>query len=167
MNHDLLDAIKVPASISWSDAAARINETAQGVLLAVDADGRLVRTVTDGDVRRALIDGVAPAAALADLPGRAPLSLPESATVAQAQALMREYGISHVPVLDAKGRPLDLVTARDLSQRIWLSSPHLGEEESAFVEDAFRTNWIAPLARTWTASSASWPSTWAWAMPPR
>ena len=145
MNHDLLDAIKVPASISWSDAAARINETAQGVLLAVDADGRLVRTVTDGDVRRALIDGVAPAAALADLPGRAPLSLPESATVAQAQALMREYGISHVPVLDAKGRPLDLVTARDLSQRIWLSSPHLGEEESAFVEHAFRTNWIAPL----------------------
>ncbi|HSV46248.1 MAG TPA: aminotransferase class I/II-fold pyridoxal phosphate-dependent enzyme, partial [Ramlibacter sp.] len=33
----------------------------------------------------------------------------------------------------------------DLSQRIWLSSPHLGDEETAFVEDAFKTNWIAPL----------------------
>ncbi|MCG2595219.1 aminotransferase class I/II-fold pyridoxal phosphate-dependent enzyme [Ramlibacter sp. XY19] len=32
-----------------------------------------------------------------------------------------------------------------MSNRIWLSSPHLGEEETAFVEEAFRTNWIAPL----------------------
>lgn len=34
---------------------------------------------------------------------------------------------------------------RELTQRIWLSSPHLGDEEAAFVEEAFRTNWIAPL----------------------
>ncbi|RYF49697.1 MAG: pyridoxal phosphate-dependent aminotransferase [Comamonadaceae bacterium] len=34
---------------------------------------------------------------------------------------------------------------RELSQRIWLSSPHLGEEETVFVEEAFKTNWIAPL----------------------
>ena len=40
---------------------------------------------------------------------------------------------------------MDLITSQELSQRIWLSSPHLGEEETAFVEDAFRTNWIAPL----------------------
>ena len=40
---------------------------------------------------------------------------------------------------------MDLVLRRELSQRIWLSSPHLGEEETAFVEEAFRTNWIAPL----------------------
>jgi dTDP-4-amino-4,6-dideoxygalactose transaminase len=40
---------------------------------------------------------------------------------------------------------VDLVLRRELSQRIWLSSPHLGEEETAFVEEAFRSNWIAPL----------------------
>ncbi|MFZ4626256.1 MAG: DegT/DnrJ/EryC1/StrS family aminotransferase, partial [Rhodoferax sp.] len=43
------------------------------------------------------------------------------------------------------GQPVDLVTRRELSQRIWLSSPHLGAEEAAFVDDAFKTNWIAPL----------------------
>ena len=61
------------------------------------------------------------------------------------QQLLGRHGISHVPVIDAGGKPIDLITSRELSQRIWLSSPHLGEEESAFVEDAFRTNWIAPL----------------------
>lgn len=29
--------------------------------------------------------------------------------------------------------------------KIWLSSPHIGSSEQNFVDEAFRTNWIAPL----------------------
>ena len=29
--------------------------------------------------------------------------------------------------------------------KIWLSSPHIGQKEQCFVNDAFATNWIAPL----------------------
>jgi dTDP-4-amino-4,6-dideoxygalactose transaminase len=29
--------------------------------------------------------------------------------------------------------------------KIWLSSPHMGDTESDFVQEAFATNWIAPL----------------------
>lgn len=29
--------------------------------------------------------------------------------------------------------------------KIWLSSPHMGEQEQQFVKEAFDTNWIAPL----------------------
>ena len=32
-----------------------------------------------------------------------------------------------------------------MKNKIWLSSPHLGGGEKEFVDDAFRTNWIAPL----------------------
>jgi dTDP-4-amino-4,6-dideoxygalactose transaminase len=31
------------------------------------------------------------------------------------------------------------------SERVWLSSPHMGGEEQRFVQEAFDTNWIAPL----------------------
>jgi len=31
------------------------------------------------------------------------------------------------------------------SKKIWLSSPHMGENEFRFVKEAFDTNWIAPL----------------------
>jgi len=31
------------------------------------------------------------------------------------------------------------------SKRIWLSSPHMGGEEQNFVNEAFETNWVAPL----------------------
>ena len=32
-----------------------------------------------------------------------------------------------------------------MSAKIWLSSPHMGGTEEAFVKDAFDTNWVAPL----------------------
>lgn len=31
------------------------------------------------------------------------------------------------------------------NEKIWLSSPHMGENEQGFVNEAFDTNWIAPL----------------------
>jgi dTDP-4-amino-4,6-dideoxygalactose transaminase len=32
-----------------------------------------------------------------------------------------------------------------MNSKIWLSSPHMGQQEFAFVKEAFDTNWIAPL----------------------
>jgi dTDP-4-amino-4,6-dideoxygalactose transaminase len=32
-----------------------------------------------------------------------------------------------------------------MEQKIWLSSPHMGGEEIRFVQEAFSSNWIAPL----------------------
>jgi dTDP-4-amino-4,6-dideoxygalactose transaminase len=32
-----------------------------------------------------------------------------------------------------------------MDKKIWLSSPHMGGDEFSFVEEAFDTNWIAPL----------------------
>ncbi|NDV42652.1 DegT/DnrJ/EryC1/StrS family aminotransferase [Flagellimonas sediminis] len=32
-----------------------------------------------------------------------------------------------------------------LLKKIWLSPPHIGEKEKVYVEEAFHTNWIAPL----------------------
>lgn len=32
-----------------------------------------------------------------------------------------------------------------MKEKIWLSSPHMGGSEQKFVQDAFNTNWIAPL----------------------
>jgi dTDP-4-amino-4,6-dideoxygalactose transaminase len=32
-----------------------------------------------------------------------------------------------------------------MKEKIWLSSPHMGEKELAYVQEAFASNWIAPL----------------------
>lgn len=133
-------------SMPWRAAVARMDEEAQGILLVVDAKGTLLRTITDGDLRRAVLACVPDEATLADLPGPAqPVSVHQDAGIDEVRRLMEAHRIVHIPVVDAIGRPVDLIHARELAARIWLSSPHLGDEETAFVEDAFRTNWIAPL----------------------
>src|SRR4051794_3616773 len=32
-----------------------------------------------------------------------------------------------------------------MKSRIWLSAPHIGNTERSYVQEAFDTNWIAPL----------------------
>ena len=32
-----------------------------------------------------------------------------------------------------------------MGKKIWLSTPHMGTAEKAFVDDAFETNWISPV----------------------
>ena len=31
------------------------------------------------------------------------------------------------------------------AEKIWLSSPHMGGNEQKYVQEAFDTNWVAPL----------------------
>lgn len=68
MNADTFNALCVPLALPWKQALSVIDDTAQGVLLAVDAQRRLVRTVTDGDLRRAVLGEVPAHCTLAELP---------------------------------------------------------------------------------------------------
>jgi dTDP-4-amino-4,6-dideoxygalactose transaminase len=138
-------ALCVPPGCTLRDALARLNDTARGMLLVVHPDGRLRRTLTDGDMRRAALNHVSEMAHIESLPEHAPITLGTGATMPEGLALMDKHQIDHLPIVDVQGKAVDVMFRRELSQRIWLSSPHLGEEETAFVEDAFRTNWIAPL----------------------
>jgi len=138
-------ALCVPPSCTLREALAALDATGRGVLLVLHPDGRLRRTLTDGDLRRAALNHASDASAVAQLPEAPPITIGTDGTFAAGMALLDQHQIDHLPVVDSSGRPVDVMFRRELSQRIWLSSPHLGEEETAFVEEAFRTNWIAPL----------------------
>lgn len=145
MNEAQFRALCVPATSTIREALDTLERSAKGILLVLDDQGRLQRTLTDGDLRRAALARTPQDTAVAALPAQAPITLGEQDPVGRALALMDEHLIDQLPVVDGTGRPVDIVLRRELSQRIWLSSPHLGEEETAFVEEAFRTNWVAPL----------------------
>jgi dTDP-4-amino-4,6-dideoxygalactose transaminase len=145
MNPADFQALMVAPEQPLHEALQRLDSTGRGLLMVVDPEGRLLRTVTDGDLRRARLQGLPDSAPVSQLPGHSPYVVHEDANAASVLALMDRHQIDHIPVLDTAQRPIDLVFRRELTQRIWLSSPHLGDEETAFVEEAFRTNWIAPL----------------------
>lgn len=145
MSPDKLSALSVLPTLSLREALLRMDQTARGILLMHRGDGVLARTLTDGDLRRAILSHADDSSPIGDLPDVQPITVGQDANAAVILQLMDLHQIDHIPVVDARGGSVDVIFRRELSQRIWLSSPHLGEEESAFVEEAFRTNWIAPL----------------------
>lgn len=91
-----------------------IDRGSAGIALLVDQDGRLLATVSDGDVRRAILAGhglESPVERLPTLPafdGAAPLTAPQGTPVADLLRLMSERGVRQVPLLDNGGRVVDL-----------------------------------------------------------
>jgi dTDP-4-amino-4,6-dideoxygalactose transaminase len=137
--------LSVKRQASFRDAMRVIDSGGIGLALVLDADGKLERTLTDGDVRRALLAGSVLDDTLAGLPRRKPLVIAPGTTRRAALNLMRDEGVSCLPVVDAQGCVADIWHRATLDDQVLLSTPHMGETEREFVEQAFATNWIAPL----------------------
>jgi dTDP-4-amino-4,6-dideoxygalactose transaminase len=130
---------------SLRDALARMDLGAAGLLLLVDDEGRFERTVTDGDLRRLLLKGATLEDSLEAMPAVTSHVVAEGATRRDALDLMNRYGINHLPVLDPAGKVVAILDRKEIDAQILLSTPHMGEAERQYVEEAFKTNWIAPL----------------------
>jgi dTDP-glucose pyrophosphorylase/CBS domain-containing protein len=115
-----LEGLLLDANATLRDAMARIDSNQTGIALVVDDDRRLVATVTDGDIRRAMLaelDLDAPVARVLDAQlhrGRGPITAPVDATAEQLLELMERHAIRHVPLVDAAGRVVRLALLDDL-----------------------------------------------------
>ena len=127
------------------DALAMIDRSGLGLVLLLDGEGRFERTVTDGDLRRLLLGGAGIDDPLEALPRIHSLTAPAGIPRREALAIMDSRSVNHLPVIDPDGRVVALLERRDIETPILLSTPHMGENEMRFVEEAFQTNWIAPL----------------------
>ena len=140
-----ISQICVTRQLTVRDALDRLDRSGLGVLLLVGDDRKFERTVTDGDLRRLLLGGASLGDKLAAIPKKHSFVIPENSTRREALQMMRREVVNHLPVVDREGRVIDLIERRGIDEQILLSTPHMGETERDFVDEAFRTNWIAPL----------------------
>ena len=140
-----LKQISVTRETSLREALKRLDASGCGIIFLVGPEGELQRTVTDGDIRRLLLVGASLDSCLDLLPSIQSHVLLEGFTRQSALNLMNEYSINHLPVVDCRGHVIRLVNRKDIGEQILLSTPHLGILEREYVEEAFRSNWIAPL----------------------
>ena len=107
----------------------------------VDAEERLLGTVTDGDVRRGLLkkhDLEAPVTAIMN---RNPVVANQVDSREHMLALLRARDIEQLPILDQERRPVGLETVRELScprirhNRVVIMAGGLGSRLGALTED--------------------------------
>ena len=97
-------ALLLRPDASIREAMERIDEGAFEIALVVDDERRLRGTVSDGDVRRALLGGAAMDDPVAPYVSEQPVTVRPDAGRAAALDLMRARTISQVPEVDRDGR---------------------------------------------------------------
>jgi dTDP-4-amino-4,6-dideoxygalactose transaminase len=127
------------------DALIVIDKSSIGLALLVDESQCLLRTVTDGDLRRLIINGANITQTLSLLPELHSVSLDHQPCIDTALDILNEHNINHLPIVDKNNVPVAIVSRKDISSKILLSVPHIGHEETKYVQEAFDTNWVAPL----------------------
>lgn len=105
----------IPPEATLRQAVAAIDRGTRQIALVVDDAGRLVATVTDGDVRRGLLRGLGLDSPVAAVMNRTPITIHEEDGPEAARRLMRARRLHHVPIVDEGGRLVDLAWIDDIS----------------------------------------------------
>ena len=87
-----------------------------GAVVLVKEDGTVSGIFSDGDLRRLLQDGNVAALSrpVSDVMTRNPKRVPAESLASEAMALMKQYRIDEVPVVDGDNRPVGLIDVQDL-----------------------------------------------------
>ncbi len=137
--------IIVTASTNIKTALELLNSTGLTILLLIGSKKTLIRTITDGDIRRLLLDGLNLEDLLENLPPQNYISAELNYTPEKVLNLMKANNVDQIPVLTNHKEPIGLLLRSDLEPKIQLSVPHMSGFELGYIEEAFNSNWIAPL----------------------
>lgn len=100
----------VPPDMTIKEVLERISSAVTQIALVVDNNRLLVGTVSDGDIRRALISGIS----LSDPVNRCMCKTPTVVRAGEPResilAIMRQKSLHQIPIVDNSGRVVNLIT---------------------------------------------------------
>jgi len=137
MQKNKLKSLLIPLDTTIKQAMQNLNESAQQILFVTDERMRLLGTVTDGDIRRAIIRGSGFTDGMAAIMNRKYTFLRwnPASLVEEAKELMVGKEIEQLPILDEEGVVVDVILWTDILDR----KPHPSPMQS-------HTNYVVIMA---------------------
>ncbi len=87
------------------------------IVLVIDKELKLLGTVTDGDIRRALISNISMNDPILSIMNKNPITLSGAVSKNKALELMESKELLHMPILDEYGILCDLITLQQLHRK--------------------------------------------------
>lgn len=120
--------VLVSPGATLRETMAAIDQGAVEIALVADEQGRLLGTVSDGDIRRALLRGLSQDVQISQVMNTHFTSVRPDAQVEEVLNLMQARSIKHIPVIDSECRLIGLHLLQDL------------------IEVKERPNWVVIMA---------------------
>ncbi|HXG69642.1 MAG TPA: nucleotidyltransferase family protein [Gemmatimonadaceae bacterium] len=98
----------ISESSTLQDAIRNLNESSLQIALVVAADGQLIGTLTDGDIRRGLLNRMRLESMIGPIVFRAPLVVPPQVSRETVLQLMQANKVRQLPVVDEERQLLGL-----------------------------------------------------------
>ena len=98
----------LPADATLQQAIRNLDESALQIALVVSTEGTLLGTITDGDIRRALLRGLELGSSIGTIMQREPLVVPPQLVRDTVLQLMQANKIHQLPVVDEQRRVVGL-----------------------------------------------------------
>jgi len=136
-----LERVLVLPEASLRQALSLIDKSGLGVALVVDGERQLLGLVTDGDLRRAILNGHTLDEPVRTVMTADPVTADEGVPRELVFGLMN-FKIRHVPVVNDRRQVCDLVCFGELSKKIPWAVPCIGSEEENEVADTIRSTWV-------------------------
>ncbi len=125
-----LSDLIIYSSEALRSALQRMTQNRRGVLFVCDEDGHLVGVLSDGDVRRSLLDNTLLISPIDKVMNTDPIS---ASNVLEAADLLRRMNIVAVPVVDSEGKIREIVV-EDQDSVIVLPSEIDGDRSDVMIE---------------------------------
>lgn len=91
-----------------------IDSGARGIALLVDEYGKLVGTITDGDIRRSILKGISLEGSVENVVHYNPISVNQSMTREEIKDIFIKKAVKVMPVVDDNSRVVDLISINDI-----------------------------------------------------
>lgn len=106
-----LESLLITADTNIKQAMQKLNETSEKILFIVDGRKKLIGTVTDGDIRRGIIDGLQLTVTINEIMRKKFISVKDNCTdlKKKAKKLMQQYLVEQIPVVNERGLIVDVI----------------------------------------------------------
>lgn len=103
----------IPEEATIKDAVRTLEHGLLGIAMVVDVKGVLLGTITDGDIRRAILSGTPLSDAALTIMNKHPIVAHVNQDKTEIRNMMSKRHIRQIPVVDDEGRLLSLETTED------------------------------------------------------
>lgn len=117
------DKILLTPETSLDDAIKVLHEGGYRIALVVDTKNRLLGTLTDGDIRRALMQHRSMNDAVQRVMNNSPVTAKETDSSREILLAMKSQSLLHMPVVDGNNVLVGMKTLQDLINRVTYDNP--------------------------------------------